>query len=187
MFKVIKETEEFEKSLKELEFLQGDSTDLLKYARDVNCHFASKKCKDVIVAARKLMTSKMHNTVKVCVSVFIREVSGYSNQTLQENLWKYDYLSASFCFFWSSSLRSHQTTSCVFPSCPLQVQRWKWSKRPQMRRWQLKTQSSYQHGVYVCRRVASVSQCSSWWSWHSTRCLKLLEAPHIGTFQCTIT
>lgn len=67
-FKVIKETEEFEKSLKEMEFLQGDSTELLKYARDVNCHFASKKCKDVIVAARKLMTSKMHNTVKVCES-----------------------------------------------------------------------------------------------------------------------
>uniref|UniRef100_A0A669BDK0 Zw10 kinetochore protein n=1 Tax=Oreochromis niloticus TaxID=8128 RepID=A0A669BDK0_ORENI len=62
---VIKETEEFEKSLKEMEYLQGDSTDLLKYARDVNCHFASKKCKDVIVAARKLMTSKMHNTVKI--------------------------------------------------------------------------------------------------------------------------
>lgn len=66
VFKVIKETEEFEKSLKEMQYLQGDSTDLLKYARDVNCHFASKKCKDVIVAARKLMTSKMHNTVKVC-------------------------------------------------------------------------------------------------------------------------
>lgn len=63
---MIKETEEFEKSLKEMQYLQGDSTDLLKYARDVNCHFASKKCKDVIVAARKLMTSKMHNTVKVC-------------------------------------------------------------------------------------------------------------------------
>ncbi|XP_022050044.2 centromere/kinetochore protein zw10 homolog [Acanthochromis polyacanthus] len=62
---VIKETEDFEKSLKEMEYLQGDSTDLLKYARDVNCHFASKKCKDVIVAARKLMTSKMHNTVKI--------------------------------------------------------------------------------------------------------------------------
>ncbi|KAM6906969.1 centromere/kinetochore protein zw10 homolog [Xenentodon cancila] len=62
---VIKETEEFEKALKQMEYLQGDSTDLLKYARDVNCHFASKKCKDVIVAARKLMTSKMHNTVKI--------------------------------------------------------------------------------------------------------------------------
>ncbi|XP_041749788.1 centromere/kinetochore protein zw10 homolog [Coregonus clupeaformis] len=62
---VIKETEEFEKSLKEMQYLRGDSTELLKYARDVNCHFASKKCKDVIVAARKLMTSEMHNTVKI--------------------------------------------------------------------------------------------------------------------------
>ncbi|XP_068600829.1 centromere/kinetochore protein zw10 homolog [Brachionichthys hirsutus] len=62
---VIKETEEFEASLKEMQFLRSDSTDLLKYARDVNCHFATKKCKDVIVAARKLMTSKMHNTVKI--------------------------------------------------------------------------------------------------------------------------
>ncbi|XP_033954581.1 centromere/kinetochore protein zw10 homolog [Pseudochaenichthys georgianus] len=62
---VIKETEEFEKSLKEMEYLQGDSTDLLKYSQDVNCHFARKKCKDVIVAARKLMTSEMHNTVKI--------------------------------------------------------------------------------------------------------------------------
>ncbi|CAG5870648.1 unnamed protein product [Menidia menidia] len=62
---VIKETQEFEKVLKQMDYLQGDSTDLLKYARDVNCHFASKKCKDVIVAARKLMTSKMHNTVKI--------------------------------------------------------------------------------------------------------------------------
>uniref|UniRef100_A0A8C5BZT7 Zw10 kinetochore protein n=1 Tax=Gadus morhua TaxID=8049 RepID=A0A8C5BZT7_GADMO len=62
---VIKETEEFESSLKEMQYLQSDSTDLLKYAKDVNCHFASKKCKDVIVAARKLMTSKMHNTVRI--------------------------------------------------------------------------------------------------------------------------
>ncbi|XP_010891836.2 centromere/kinetochore protein zw10 homolog [Esox lucius] len=62
---VIKETEEFEKSLKEMQYLEGDSTELLKYAQDVNCHFASKKCKDVIVAARKLMTSEMHNTVKI--------------------------------------------------------------------------------------------------------------------------
>ncbi|KAK2827265.1 hypothetical protein Q7C36_018191 [Tachysurus vachellii] len=62
---VIKETEEFEGHLKEMSYLSGDSTDLLKYARNVNCHFASKKCQDVIVAARKLMTSEMHNTVKI--------------------------------------------------------------------------------------------------------------------------
>ncbi|RXN27042.1 centromere kinetochore zw10-like protein [Labeo rohita] len=62
---VIKQTEDFESSLKEMGYLAGDSTDLLKYARNVNCHFASKKCQDVIVAARKLMTSEMHNTVKI--------------------------------------------------------------------------------------------------------------------------
>ncbi|MBN3271583.1 ZW10 protein, partial [Polyodon spathula] len=62
---VIKETEQFEKTLKEMHFLKGDSTDLLKYARNVNSHFASKKCQDVIVAARNLMTSEIHNTVKI--------------------------------------------------------------------------------------------------------------------------
>ncbi|XP_017348824.1 centromere/kinetochore protein zw10 homolog [Ictalurus punctatus] len=62
---VIKQTEDFERHLKEMDYLSGDSTDLLKYARNVNCHFASKKCQDVIVAARKLMTSEMHNTVKI--------------------------------------------------------------------------------------------------------------------------
>ncbi|KAL7853890.1 hypothetical protein AOLI_G00207340 [Acnodon oligacanthus] len=62
---VIKETEDFENQLKDMGYLSGDSTDLLKYARNVNCHFASKKCQDVIVAARKLMTSEMHNTVKI--------------------------------------------------------------------------------------------------------------------------
>lgn len=62
---VIKQTEDFERSLKKMGYLTGDSTDLLKYARNVNCHFASKKCQDVIVAARKLMTSEMHNTVKI--------------------------------------------------------------------------------------------------------------------------
>lgn len=62
---VVEATEEFERSLKELSFLRADSTALLKYVRNINCHFASKKCKDVIVAARKLMTAKMHNTVKI--------------------------------------------------------------------------------------------------------------------------
>ncbi|XP_064207077.1 centromere/kinetochore protein zw10 homolog [Anguilla rostrata] len=62
---VIKETEAFEKTLRDMQYLTGDSTDLLKYARNVNCHFASKKCQDVIVAARNLMTSEIHNTVKI--------------------------------------------------------------------------------------------------------------------------
>ncbi|NXU94023.1 ZW10 protein, partial [Xiphorhynchus elegans] len=62
---VIKSTEEFEKALKNMQFLKGDTTDLLKYARNVNSHFASKKCRDVIAAARTLMTSEIHNTVKI--------------------------------------------------------------------------------------------------------------------------
>ncbi|XP_025896051.1 centromere/kinetochore protein zw10 homolog [Nothoprocta perdicaria] len=62
---VIKSTEEFEKALKNMQFLKGDTTNLLKYARNVNSHFANKKCQDVIVAARKLMTSEIHNTVKI--------------------------------------------------------------------------------------------------------------------------
>uniref|UniRef100_A0A8C3JZ58 Centromere/kinetochore protein zw10 homolog n=1 Tax=Calidris pygmaea TaxID=425635 RepID=A0A8C3JZ58_9CHAR len=62
---VIKSTEEFEKALKNMQFLKGDTTDLLEYARNVNSHFANKKCQDVIVAARNLMTSEIHNTVKI--------------------------------------------------------------------------------------------------------------------------
>ncbi|XP_067910159.1 centromere/kinetochore protein zw10 homolog isoform X2 [Heterodontus francisci] len=62
---VIKETDKFEKKLKEMQFLRDRFTDLLKYARNVNVHFASKKCQDVIVTARNLMTSEIHNTLKI--------------------------------------------------------------------------------------------------------------------------
>ncbi|XP_032905822.1 centromere/kinetochore protein zw10 homolog isoform X3 [Amblyraja radiata] len=62
---VIKATDKFEEKLKEMQFLQNHSTDLLKYARNVNVHFASKKCQDVIVTARNLMTSEIHNTVQI--------------------------------------------------------------------------------------------------------------------------
>uniref|UniRef100_A0A4W3HEB4 Centromere/kinetochore protein zw10 homolog n=1 Tax=Callorhinchus milii TaxID=7868 RepID=A0A4W3HEB4_CALMI len=62
---VIKETERFEDKLRELQVLNSDSTDLLEYARNINTHFASKKCQDVIVTARILMTTEIHNTVKI--------------------------------------------------------------------------------------------------------------------------
>ncbi|XP_055963545.1 centromere/kinetochore protein zw10 homolog [Sorex fumeus] len=62
---IIQSTEEFENSLKEMRFLKGDTTDLLQYARNINSHFANKKCQDVIVMARNLMTSEIHNTVKI--------------------------------------------------------------------------------------------------------------------------
>ncbi|NWS24627.1 ZW10 protein, partial [Polioptila caerulea] len=62
---VIKSTEEFEKALKQMQFLKKDTTALLRYARNVSSHFANKKCQDVIMAARSLMTSEIHNTVKI--------------------------------------------------------------------------------------------------------------------------
>ncbi|NXO64454.1 ZW10 protein, partial [Phainopepla nitens] len=62
---VIESTEEFEKALKRIQFLKEDTTALLKYACNVDSHFANKKCQDVIMAARNLMTSEIHNTVKI--------------------------------------------------------------------------------------------------------------------------
>ncbi|NWV49555.1 ZW10 protein, partial [Daphoenositta chrysoptera] len=62
---VIESTKEFEKALKEMQFLKQDKTALLQYACNVNFHFANKKCQDLIKAARKLMTSEIHNTVKI--------------------------------------------------------------------------------------------------------------------------
>ncbi|KAL8173538.1 UNVERIFIED_CONTAM: hypothetical protein K2H54_005596, partial [Gekko kuhli] len=62
---VINATEQFERALKDMRFLKEDSTDLLTYARNVNRHFADKKCQDVIVTARHLMMAEIHNTVKV--------------------------------------------------------------------------------------------------------------------------
>ncbi|NXP37029.1 ZW10 protein, partial [Leiothrix lutea] len=62
---VIESTEEFERALKKMQFLKEDTTALLKYACNVDSHFANKKCQDVIMAARSLMTSEIHNTVKI--------------------------------------------------------------------------------------------------------------------------
>lgn len=46
-------------------YLREEATDLLKYAQNYNRHFISRKCQDVIVEARRLMTSEIHDTVKV--------------------------------------------------------------------------------------------------------------------------
>nr|XP_056716439.1 centromere/kinetochore protein zw10 homolog [Euleptes europaea] len=62
---VINATEQFEQAVREMQFLKEDSTDLLTYARNVNRHFADKKCQDVITTARHLMMAEIHDTVKV--------------------------------------------------------------------------------------------------------------------------
>ncbi|NWX32327.1 ZW10 protein, partial [Notiomystis cincta] len=75
---VIESTEGFEKALKQMQFLKEDTTALLKYACNVDSHFANKKCQDVIMAARNLMTSEIHNTVKITPdsSVALPELPG---------------------------------------------------------------------------------------------------------------
>ncbi|XP_071946639.1 centromere/kinetochore protein zw10 homolog [Antedon mediterranea] len=62
---VIRATEDFEKSLETLGFISAGASSLLSYAKDVNIHFANKKCRDIIVEARNLMKQDLHNTVVV--------------------------------------------------------------------------------------------------------------------------
>ncbi|XP_042560715.1 centromere/kinetochore protein zw10 homolog [Clupea harengus] len=62
---VITQTQGFEGSLREMGYLREEATDLLKYAQNYNRHFISRKCQDVIVEARRLMTSEIHDTVKI--------------------------------------------------------------------------------------------------------------------------
>ncbi|KAL2079188.1 hypothetical protein ACEWY4_024932 [Coilia grayii] len=65
---VISETRSFESCLREMAYLRAEATDLLKYAQNYNRHFISRKCQDVIVEARRLMTSEIHDTVKISPS-----------------------------------------------------------------------------------------------------------------------
>ncbi|XP_041925139.1 centromere/kinetochore protein zw10 homolog [Alosa sapidissima] len=62
---VITQTKCFESSLQDMGYLREEATDLLKYAQNYNRHFISRKCQDVIVEARRLMTSEIHDTVKI--------------------------------------------------------------------------------------------------------------------------
>ncbi|XP_071789941.1 centromere/kinetochore protein zw10 homolog [Asterias amurensis] len=62
---VITATEEFETSLQEKGFISATTSPLLTYARDVNVHFANKKCQELIVEARQLMKRELHNTKRV--------------------------------------------------------------------------------------------------------------------------
>ena len=46
-------------------FISATTSPLLTYARDVNVHFANKKCQELIVEARQLMKRELHNTKRV--------------------------------------------------------------------------------------------------------------------------
>lgn len=98
-----------------MRFLKGDTTDLLKYARNINSHFANKKCQDVIVAARNLMISEIHNTVKVlgvyCV-VCVKQLKFETHAIKQKGVAVAELLEASAAYC-ELQIRYVLESSCV--------------------------------------------------------------------------
>jgi len=62
---IISITNKFHKQLLELKFISHDNTILPDFVQNVNTLFANKKCQELLEKARKLMTTEVHNTVKV--------------------------------------------------------------------------------------------------------------------------
>ena len=62
---VIDQTETFHKSLLELKFIDSKDTVLIDFVKNINVLFANKKCQEILEKAQRLMTSELHNTVKV--------------------------------------------------------------------------------------------------------------------------
>ncbi|XP_072044637.1 centromere/kinetochore protein zw10 homolog [Amphiura filiformis] len=62
---VIEATQEFEKYLQQIGFIHELTSPLLSYARNVNLHFANRKCQEITIKARELMKKELHNTLFV--------------------------------------------------------------------------------------------------------------------------
>eukprot|EP00117_Sycon_ciliatum_P000966 scpid31948/ scgid6827/ Centromere/kinetochore protein zw10 homolog len=63
---VITATQDFERSMFDKGFVpDAQASTLSKYTSNVNIHFASKKCEDLLVRARSLMVSDLHNTILI--------------------------------------------------------------------------------------------------------------------------
>jgi len=62
---VLTMTETFHSKLVEMKFIPESDTILLDFVQNVNVLFANKKCQEILVKARGLMTSEIHNTVLV--------------------------------------------------------------------------------------------------------------------------
>lgn len=62
---VIIMTEEVQKHLIKLCFIQPGNTILVDYVQNVNVLFANKKCQEILEKARRLMTTEVHNTIVV--------------------------------------------------------------------------------------------------------------------------
>ncbi|XP_052800969.1 centromere/kinetochore protein zw10 homolog [Mya arenaria] len=63
--KVIIITNEVQKKLIEMNFIESDNAILPDFVQNVNTLFANKKCQELLEMARKLMTTEVHNTVRV--------------------------------------------------------------------------------------------------------------------------
>ena len=71
---IVSITRKFQDKLVGLGFISDSSRTLLDYVENVNVLFANKKCQDILVKARQLMTTDIHDTVlvSVCVCVHAR-------------------------------------------------------------------------------------------------------------------
>jgi len=63
--KTIVMVEVFEKKLKELKFIDENESSLNDYVKNYNIHFANKKCQDILVKAKRLMCSSLHDTIEI--------------------------------------------------------------------------------------------------------------------------
>ena len=76
---VISQTEAFQQELVKLKFIGEENTTLYDYVCNVNVLFANKKCQQVLVDARVLMTSHIHNAVEVSEDHALGEVTPLPN------------------------------------------------------------------------------------------------------------
>ena len=62
---IISMTEVFHNKLVEFHFIPSSNNILVDFIQNINVLFANKKCQEILERARKLMTTEMHNTVRV--------------------------------------------------------------------------------------------------------------------------
>lgn len=173
-------------------YLREEATDLLKYAQNYNRHFISRKCQDVIVEARRLMTSEIHDTVKVrrrqlvCLFVCLCVPSVCVSLKIFSQVIE---MSPCLPTLFVANCRSPQTTRCLSRRCPgLQgTRRSGAARRPSPLRWPWSSlgvsssnSSSWRRAPWPCQPAASAAPPSRSWSWPSPRWLRLQTGPTQG-------
>ncbi|XP_072164025.1 centromere/kinetochore protein zw10 homolog [Diadema setosum] len=62
---IFEATQKFEQSLQELGFIPDRGNPLTDFGKNVNIHFANKRCQELLVEARRLLQQELHNMVEV--------------------------------------------------------------------------------------------------------------------------